>query len=279
MTGLGRPVKRGPRIPRRAFTKAFAFPACDSIGNQALQTGESTSARHNRERLLELGHMRGWQVSAPLAAGVDHGLASDQRSGTQNTIAADLGLVADDGSKLAQASGDAASRAVNADDFLVESHIGKDHARAQMRLVADDRISDIIEMRNLRFVEDEAVFKLAGVPGHHAVSENDILADVAPIANLAVLADPCRAFHHRALLDDGVLADENRAAHKGLADEAALDAGLHAEFQISPDLRQDIPNIFGILEKSAMLAVAEVKKIFDRIHGINAQQLQRGVRV
>jgi hypothetical protein len=28
-----------------------------------------------------------------------------------------------------------------------------------------------------------------------------------------------------------------------------------------------------------MLAVAEVKKIFDRIHGINAQRLQRGVRV
>ena len=85
-------------------------------------------------------------------------------------------------------------------------------------------------MRDLRFVENEAVFKFTGIPSHHAIPEDHILADVTAIANLAILTDPRRAFHHRALFDDGIFTDEDSSAHEGFADESAVNTRLHAEF-------------------------------------------------
>ena len=37
----------------------------------------------------------------------------------------------------------------------VELHIGKNHARAEVAAIADDRVADVVEMRDLRFVEDD----------------------------------------------------------------------------------------------------------------------------
>ena len=53
---------------------------------------------------------------------------------------------------------------------MIELHIGQDHARAEMRVIAENRIADVIEMRNLRFVENNAVLELARISHDHAVS-------------------------------------------------------------------------------------------------------------
>jgi hypothetical protein len=43
----------------------------------------------------------------------------------------------------------------------------KDHARTEMGAVAEDRVADVVEVRDLRFVEDDRILELAGVPRTH----------------------------------------------------------------------------------------------------------------
>ena len=87
-----------------------------------------------------------------------------------------------------------------------------------MRAVTENRIADIIEMRHLRFVEENAVLELARISHHHAVARDHILADVTTAADVAILADPRRPFQNRALLDDCAFADKNRVADERLPD-------------------------------------------------------------
>ena len=46
---------------------------------------------------------------------------------------------------------------------VVESDIRENGSRAEVSLVAEDGIADVVKMGNLRLVEDEAVLELAGV--------------------------------------------------------------------------------------------------------------------
>jgi len=217
---------------------------------------------------MELGNVTRREVSLPLAAWVDHAVTPDEGTGAENAVAADLGMVADEGAKFAKAGGDGTFGCVDGHGRLVEAHIRENDARAEVSLVAEDRVADIIEMRNLGLVEDEAVFKFRGISSHDTIAEDDIFADVTPIPNLTVLADPSRTFDHGSLFDHCPFADKNRTAHERLADEAAMETGFHAELEISRDLRQNIPDMLGVLEKGLMLAVAEIKKFVDGKHGV-----------
>jgi hypothetical protein len=135
-------------------------------------------------------------------------------------------------------------------------------------LVAEDRVADIVEVRDLCLVEDEAIFEFRGIPGHDSISENHIFPDVTSVSNLTVLADPSRTFDHGPLFDHRAFADKHSAAHERLADEAAMETGLQAELEISRDLRQNIPDMLGVLKKGLVLAVAEIKKFVDGKHGV-----------
>ena len=71
-----------------------------------------------------------------------------------------------------------------------------------MRLKSKNGIADVIEVRHLRFVENDAVLEFAGVAHHHTVSHDNVFAHVTSAPDLAVLADPSRSFQDGALFDD-----------------------------------------------------------------------------
>ena len=93
---------------------------------------------------------------------------------------------------------------------MIEFYVRENHAGAEMRVMAEDRIADVIKMRHLRFVEQNAILELARVAHHHAIAHDHVLAHVTAAAHLTIFADPCRTFQNRALLDDRARARQKR---------------------------------------------------------------------
>ena len=108
------------------------------------------------------------------------------------------------------------------DEVAVELEVGDDHARREMHLRAEDRVADVIEMRHLAAVEEDAVLDLARIADDRARADDDVLADVGAVANLAVRPDPRRALDVGAGLDHRALADVDVLADDRLADEPAV---------------------------------------------------------
>jgi len=131
---------------------------------------------------------------------------------------------------------------------------------AEMRAMTEDRIADVTEMRNLRVVENDAVFELARVAHDDAVPDDHIFAHITTAADMAVFANPGRTFHHRALLDDGAGADENRTADERLAHEFAEHRRLEAKLEITRNLFERVPNIFLRLEEFRVRSVLQVEE-------------------
>src|SRR4249919_2006776 len=94
-----------------------------------------------------------WQDAAEIYAGINHAIASDNRAGIDDRIAADLGSVADDCAEFSQAGGNVAIWRAHHDFSMIEFHVRENHARAKVCVVSEDRVADIIKMRHLRFIE------------------------------------------------------------------------------------------------------------------------------
>ena len=124
--------------------------------------------------------------------------------------------------------------------------------------MAQNGIPDIVEMRDLRLIEDQAVLKLAGVPRNDPVADNDILADVASVSNVTILADPCRPLDHGTLLNDGPRPDEYSVSDERSSDDLPIDAWFESELKIGLDLRQGLPDILDVVEDDAMLGAAQI---------------------
>jgi hypothetical protein len=90
-----------------------------------------------------------------------------------------------------------------------------------MSVVTEDRIANVIKMGRLHFVEKNAILELARVSHNHAIPDDHVLAHVTAAPNLAIFADPCRAFQHRALLHDGTSANKNVIADEWFAHQFA----------------------------------------------------------
>src|SRR6266404_210020 len=132
-----------------------------------------------------------------------------------------------------------------------------------MRVMTQDRIADIVEMRRLHFVEEDAIFEFARVSHDHAIAHNDVLAHVTTAANFAIFADPRRPFYDRALLDNRSATDEDRVADERFPHQLAQYAWLQAELQITRDLFKRVPNIILVLKQLRMGRVFKIK-IFSR---------------
>ena len=179
-------------------------------------------------------------------------------------MAADFGPVTHDGTEFFQAGGNRGVGAADDDFAVVEADVGKNDPGAEMRFVAEDGITHVVEVRNLRGVEDDAVFEFAGVAEDGIVAHDDIFADVATGADLAAIADPSRAFDHGALFDRGAVADVDGIADKGAADLFAMDGRLEAELEIGGDEREGFPDIGHLLKQGPVVGVLEVEVIGGR---------------
>lgn len=70
-----------------------------------------------------------------------------------------------------------------------ELPIGANGTSPQVRLVAQDRLANIIIVRNLTAVEEQAVLELYRVADDATVANNDIFSDVGAWSNAAVAAN------------------------------------------------------------------------------------------
>src|SRR4029077_15493883 len=136
-----------------------------------------------------------------------------------------------------------------------------------MRVMTNDRITHVIEVRHLHFIEQDGVFEFAGVSHDYAVADDHVFAHVTTAADVAVFTDPRRAFQHRALLNHSFSADKNMVADKRLAHELAQDRGLEAKLQVTSNLFERVPDVILVFEQLRMSRVFEVKKIGGRKHG------------
>src|SRR5947207_9255859 len=131
-----------------------------------------------------------------------------------------------------------------------------------MRFKSKNRIADVIKMRHLSFVENDAVLEFARIAHYDAVANDDVLADVAAAADLAIFADPGRSFQDRALFDNRAAANEHTAADERTADELAEYRRFQAKLQISRDLFERIPDIPSVLEQFLIDRVVKVDKFY-----------------
>src|SRR4051812_37216931 len=135
-----------------------------------------------------------------------------------------------------------------------------------MRAMAQDRVADVVKMRHLRFVEQDAVLKFARVPHHHAIARDDVLADVTTAADMAILADPGRALQDRALFDDRSRADENRVADERFSNQFAQHRRFQPKLEIARDLAQRVPDIFLGFKQLRVRRVFETEEFRRRKH-------------
>ena len=133
------------------------------------------------------------QNTAKIYAGINHAIAADNRAGIDHCVAADLRSIANDRAEFSEARRNVAIGALHRDFAVIELYVGENHARAQMRVMTKNRITHVIEMRHLCFIEQDAVFEFARVAHDYAVADDDVFAHVTAAANVAVFADPRRA--------------------------------------------------------------------------------------
>lgn len=153
---------------------------------------------------------------APVRAGIENAVPTEETAGTQHTVAADLRPVADDGAELPQARVEHfPGRGRDRDMAAVEPHIRANDARPQMRPALEDGVADVVEMRHLALVEEQAVLEFARVSQHAAPARHDPLAHISPAPHHRALADPGRAPDDRVGLDHRAGAHVNQLADHG----------------------------------------------------------------
>jgi len=188
------------------------------------------------------------KVAPPLTPWINDAAATDKRPRTENAIASDLRVIADQSAKFSKPRGNWPLRRWNRDHAFIQTDIGKNDARAQVRSMAQNGIAYIIEMRDLGIVKNQAVFEFRGISSHNAITHDDIFPNVATIADLAVLTDPSWPFDHRPLLDDGVFSNKYRSTDERLADQSSMESWLEAKLKVAGNFRQHIPRMLDIIK-------------------------------
>jgi hypothetical protein len=133
-------------------------------------------------------------------------------------------------------------------------------------LVAENRVTDIVKMRDLGPVEYYAIFKLAGVTKDYAIASDNIFADITTASYLAIVSDPGRTFNGRAVFDDGFVTDIDPVADEGSAKQTSVQRRIEAELEITGDLLQNIPDLGRVIEERSMLCLAQVEVVRSREH-------------
>jgi len=215
---------------------------------------------------LVLGnHVRG-QDAAPEDVRVNHCAATEDAAGVQHGVAADFRAVAQQRAELAQAGVERHAVHLHLDVAGQELDVGNLHARAEVRLVAENGVADVIVMRHLRAVEEQRVFQLGGIADHAAVADDDVLADVGVVPDLAVFPDDGRAFDHRAGFHDRAFADDDAFADARAGKPLGRILFRHL-VETSFDFLERVPGELAIVKNRGVFGLREVKQVGWLEHG------------
>src|SRR5260370_8630098 len=136
-------------------------------------------------------------------------------------VAADFSSITHDRDDLGKAVRNVPVGSGHGDLAVIEFHIRQNAAGAEMCFKSKNGIANVIEMRRLRFVENNAVLELARISHDYSVSDDDIFAHVPAAADMAILSDPGRPFQYCALLDNRAPPHKNVAADESPSPDTA----------------------------------------------------------
>lgn len=221
---------------------------------------------NNLQFLSQLNHALVGEDTAKVYAGINHAIAADNRTGIDHCVAPDLRSIANDCAEFSEACRNVAIGCYDRDFGVIQLYIGENHARAQMRVMSNDRITHVIEVRHLHVIEQDGILEFARVPHDYAVADDHVLAHVAAAANVAIFADPRWAFQHSALLNDRSSANKNMVADKWFAQQLAQDCRLETKLQVTGNLFERVPDVILVSEQLRMSRVFEIEKIGGRKH-------------
>jgi len=215
---------------------------------------------------LVLGDGVGREEAAPEDVGVNHGAAAEDAAGVQDGVAAGFGVVAEEGAKLAQAGVKGGAIFFDGDIAGEELDVGDFHAGANMGLMAENGVADVIVMGHLGAVEEEGVLEFAGVAHDAVVADEDVFTEVGVVADLAVFTNDGRAFDHGAGFDDGAGANEDARADGGAGKAGGRvlpgDAG-----EVGLDFFEGVPGVGAVVEEGGMFGLCKVEKVSRFEHG------------
>ena len=221
-------------------------------------------------------HVRG-QNAAPEYVRINHRAAAEDAAGVQHGVAAGFRAVAQQRAEFAQAGVEGFSVNLDKDISGHQFEIGNFHARAEVRLVAEDGVADIIEVRHLRAVEEERVLQLGRIADDAAVADDDVLAEIGIVANLAIPADDGRAFDHRAGFNQRAFADENFFADARA--RKSFGRGLFRHLRdVGFNFRQRFPCEFAAVEDGGVFGLREVKQVGWLEHGARLMNLSASAK-
>jgi len=231
------------------------------------------SLNHDFNLRLVLGDVVRGQKTAPVHGRIDDGAAAEDAAGVQHAVAAHFRAVTDERAKLAQAG--VQRFALDHDGHVAGQRleVGADDARAGVRLVAEDGIADVIEVRHLTAVEEQRVLQLGGIAHDAVVADDDVFADVGVVPDLAIFPDDGGAFDHRAVFDNRALTNKNFLSNVGLSsktipqrklrrpiDKRALNVGG----QVRLDLLERFPRVMAAVEEGGVFGLREIEQFGNR---------------
>jgi hypothetical protein len=221
-------------------------------------------------------HVRG-QNAAPENVRVNHRAAPENAAGVQHGVAASFRAVAQQRAELAQAGVE--GRAVHLDENVAgeKFEVGNLHARAEVRLVAEDGVADVIEVRHLRAVEEERVFQFGRIADDAAVADDDVFAEVGVVADLAIFADDGRAFDHRAGFDEGAFADENFFANARAGKAFGRILFRHTG-DVGFNFLERIPREFAIGKNRGVFGLRQIKQVGWLEHGGKLMEMRASAK-
>tara|TARA_R100000027_G_scaffold61057_1_gene52188 strand:- start:22575 stop:23117 length:543 start_codon:yes stop_codon:yes gene_type:complete len=142
------------------------------------------------ETRLPKGDVLGLEVAAVSETRSDCRPSVEDSSGLKDHIAARFSMISEDRTKFAKSTVGGSIGGSDSDRLLVEAKIGHDRSGAQMRIVAQYRIADVIVVRSLDIVHEHAVLVFAGVAEDAVAASDNIAADIDTRAKLTTVAYP-----------------------------------------------------------------------------------------
>ena len=143
--------------------------------------------------------------------------------------------------------------------ILTFPDIRKDHTCADVSVKTQNRVSDIVEMGSLDFVEKETVFDFGRVSDDGVVADYCIAADEGALPDLDIVSYYRRTFDKSGFRDFGTFSDPYIFFYHSVV---AAKGG--AFFQnVVFDERQDFVRIFETVENIGEISLCKVQKFVD----------------
>ena len=123
--------------------------------------------------------------------------------------------------------------------------------------MAQDRITDVVEVGYLALVEEHAVLQLHGIAHHTTISHEDVFADISPVPDPAPSADDGGANDHRPRFYNRAGTDEHLRTH--MSRRVHLGPGgsrLEVLGQVARQPLEGVPRVLDPLEQSTVRGLA-----------------------